>query len=404
MTHDQINCKKIWLIWILTLVFSFQMTSCTLLAREEYTANSRIPTTFRIEDGKGIAQAQLDSQEAELYDQIDAQLQNYTREISQGLEKYSDDTIVKVYMYVLIDHPEYFWLRDGYLLKSASGLFHKKKVLEPLYAIDPKKISACKMRVEQVRDDILDTVRTMATEYEKLLYIHDYIVSTAKYDTTAYTDIDTENPDARSLESTTAYGALINKQALCGGYTKAFQYLAEAAGIRCTTVTGHKKDGESHVWNLVVLDSECYYIDVTWDDPVFMIDDRFSEDRGEVFYNYFCITEDELLRTHIIDGEQNIALPQCTAVKYNYFIYHDAYLETYTLEGVARIWKTAANAAHQMAYIKFGGAEEMQLAIRELFEKKEIFDILAAAGCETGTASYSRDAEHYILTVDFGYV
>ena len=96
MTHDQINCKKIWLIWILTLVFSFQMTSCTLLAREEYTANSRIPTTFRIEDGKGIAQAQLDSQEAELYDQIDAQLQNYTREISQGLEKYSDDTIVKV--------------------------------------------------------------------------------------------------------------------------------------------------------------------------------------------------------------------------------------------------------------------------------------------------------------------
>ena len=139
MTHDQINCKKIWLIWILTLVFSFQMTSCTLLAREEYTANSRIPTTFRIEDGKGIAQAQLDSQEAELYDQIDAQLQNYTREISQGLEKYSDDTIVKVYMYVLIDHPEYFWLRDGYLLKSASGLFHKKKVLEPLYAIDPKK-------------------------------------------------------------------------------------------------------------------------------------------------------------------------------------------------------------------------------------------------------------------------
>ena len=237
-----------------------------------------------------------------------------------------------------------------------------------------------------------------------MLYIHDYLISTVKYDTAAYTDIDTEQPSPRSLESTTAYGALINGTALCGGYAKAFQYLAEAAGIRCTTVTGHKKDGEPHIWNLVILDGEGYYVDVTWDDPVPLPENENSEERGEVFYNYFCITEEELLRTHVIDGEDNIALPDCTAETYNYFIYHDAYLETYSLDGAARILERAASAAQKMAYIKFGGEEEMDLAIRELFDEKEIFDILAAAGCETGTASYSRDAEHSILTVNFGYV
>ncbi len=404
MVYKQVKLKKIWLVWILTVVLSLQAAACALLQGEEYRADPKAKVVFRVEDDTGIAKAQLDPQETLLYDEIDLQLQNYADKISVGLDEYSDETIVKVYFYVLIDHPEYFWLRDAYLLKTATSLFDRKKVLEPFYAIPRDEIDACKERVERVRDEILQAVEAMPSDYEKLLYIHDYIVSTTRYDTEAYTDIDTETPSARSLESTTAYGVLINKWALCGGYAKAFQYLAEAAGIRCTTVTGHKKDGESHIWNIVVLDGDCYYVDVTWDDPVSIVDDAAFDDKGEIFYNYFCITEKELLKTHIIDGEQNIAIPGCTAVKYNYFIYHNAYLETYTLRAAAEIIKTAASAAQKMAYLKFAEAEAMDLAIKELFGEREIFEILADAGCETGTASYSRDDEHYILTVDFGYV
>ncbi len=404
MAENRKNYKKTWAAWLLTFLVSLSSVSCAVLAGPEYKADPQHPAEFRLADGAGLARLQLDDRELELYDRIDAALRNYEDQISEGLEDYSDDTIVKVYRYVLIDHPEYFWLRDGYLLKSATGLFRRKKVLEPLYAVEREHIEAYREQIVRIKDEILDTAETLPGEYETLLYIHDYLVSTVKYDTAAYTDIDTEQPSSRSLESTTAYGALINGTALCGGYAKAFQYLAEAAGIRCTTVTGHKKDGEPHIWNLVILDGEGYYVDVTWDDPVPLSETENSEERGEVFYNYFCITEEELLRTHVIDGEDNIALPDCTAETYNYFIYHDAYLETYSLDGAARILERAASAAQKMAYIKFSGEEDMDLAIHELFEEKEIFDILAAAGCETGTASYSRDAEHSILTVNFGYV
>jgi len=399
-----VRIGKLWMVWVAAIVFSCAAVSCAWGKGDEYAADLGRSPEFQVAAGMGIAKAQLDSREAELYDKIDDALRNYADQISDGLEDYSDNTIVKVYQYVLTDHPEYFWLREGYLLKTASGLFERKKVLEPLYAIEKSEIAACRERMELVCGAISETVRTLPSEYEKLLYIHDYIVSTTKYDTTAYTDIDTEHPAERSLQSTTAYGTLVNKRALCGGYAKAFQYLAEAAGIRCTTVTGHKKDGESHIWNIVVLEGACYYVDVTWDDPVSPAEDGNSEDRGEIFYNYFCITEEELLKTHVIDGEYNIALPECTADKYNYFIYHDAYLEPYTIEAAARILEKAAAAAQKMAYLKFGSENAMDEAIRDLFEKKEIFDILAGAGCETGTASYSRDTEHYILTVNFGYV
>lgn len=79
------------------------------------------------------------------------------------------------------------------------------------------------------------------------------------YDFRYYTD-----PASMPYESTTAYGALKDDLAICGGYAQALQALYERVGIPCLTVSG-QWNGENHMWNLVWLDGEWRYCDATSD-------------------------------------------------------------------------------------------------------------------------------------------
>lgn len=50
---------------------------------------------------------------------------------------------------------------------------------------------------------------------------------------------------------------------VCAGYARAFQYLCSLGGIECHYVTGYVSDGENHAWNIVVIDGENYFVDLT---------------------------------------------------------------------------------------------------------------------------------------------
>ena len=59
----------------------------------------------------------------------------------------------------------------------------------------------------------------------------------------------------------TAYGALVNKEAVCEGYAKAYKLLLNAMGIECDVVINAE-----HAWNVVQLEGKWYLVDVTNDD------------------------------------------------------------------------------------------------------------------------------------------
>lgn len=63
----------------------------------------------------------------------------------------------------------------------------------------------------------------------------------------------------------TAYGALIQRKASCGGYTKAFSLLCDKAGIECIEESGLVKN-EGHAWNMVKYGGKWYMCDVTFGD------------------------------------------------------------------------------------------------------------------------------------------
>ena len=99
------------------------------------------------------------------------------------------------------------------------------------------------------------------------------------------------SPGKMPYDSMTAYGALQNNLAICGGYAQAFQLLLEQAGIPCITVTG-SLGGENHMWNLARIDGQWLYFDPT-------------SDRGRAAYGFQCCgAEAEALQGHEWDEDR----------------------------------------------------------------------------------------------------
>lgn len=102
------------------------------------------------------------------------------------------------------------------------------------------------------------------------LYLHDAIAAKATY----YT----ENPQPKLARFQSAFGALIDGQANCQGYSDAFYMLATMCGLTADKVCGYGND-EAHTWNTITFGNESYFVDVTWDDGKCIFDN--------VPYNYY---------------------------------------------------------------------------------------------------------------------
>lgn len=153
-----------------------------------------------------------------------------------------------------------------------------------------------KNELDQVLDEIIENylTDTMSIE-EKIKTIHDYIITTTKYDK------ERSDNKVKKYKSDTAYGALIEHHAICGGYSDAMKLFLDRLGIE-----NYKIASENHIWNLVKIHNEWLHLDLTWDDPI--------TDTGEdvLEYDYFLITTEEL---QSLETEQHV---------YNKVIYPEA--------------------------------------------------------------------------------
>jgi len=132
--------------------------------------------------------------------------------------------------------------------------------------------------IEKKRDEILKGIEKDMTAEEKARYIHDYLAQNCKY------------VIEFNYFNGTAYGCLVEGEARCEGYAKAFDYLMEAVGVRTIIITGTTDDGEAHAWNKFEgTDGKWYNVDVTWDD---------NDEVGEGNHCYFMSSNDAFYKTH----------------------------------------------------------------------------------------------------------
>ncbi|SHH26960.1 transglutaminase domain-containing protein [Clostridium grantii] len=161
-------------------------------------------------------------------------------------------------------------------------------VLTITYAKTKEEMVAIETQVKNKANEILKNIITEGmSDYEKEIAIHDYIVSNTCYDYQNYVN------NTLSYDAHTDYGVLIKGQAVCDGYAIAAYRLLNLAGIECSYVVGYA-GGVPHAWNKVKIDGKYYYLDITWDDPV------TSNGTNILTYNYFNLSESEILKDHVI--------------------------------------------------------------------------------------------------------
>ena len=174
--------------------------------------------------------------------------------------------VLEVY---LSDYPENFWFDGVYRLATYTsnsaaavmypelGLYGEVLTKEQIQAAQEKFDRETDKIIARMNREVKEEASLYETQYNKALWLHDTVAKTVKYE---------QGPNHQ-----TAYGALIDRRAICAGYCELYQVLLRKAGIESWAVKGvgiNPMNGtaESHEWTLMWLDGNCVYTDVTWDD------------------------------------------------------------------------------------------------------------------------------------------
>ncbi len=233
----------------------------------------------------------------------------------------TEQQVSELYEAFVQDNPAFFHIGSVYGYDGRQyGKDRCFTALKLTYTMSVEERVFARKALENRCKTLLETLSPTMTAFQKELALHDALIAQCTYDEAAAAD---KQPLTTYPSSFTAYGALVEGKAVCEGYAHAMQYLLEAAGVTATVVTGHDAQGQPHMWNAVVLEGDVYHLDATWND---------AEDLPT--YAYFNLNDEELKRTHTVDGH-NFGLKDAAATEQNYYRMTDSYLDTLRIEDIA---------------------------------------------------------------------
>lgn len=266
------------------------------------------------------------------------------------------------------DHPEIFWPTGtmGFYADESTT------IVQVYSRYSPEEVDSRVNAVRQAANEFYASVPDNLSEYDRELLVHDFILERTEYDS----DVDTVDFDSNNPDIYTAYGALVNRKAVCEGYARAFQMLMNGLGVDCVGVIGSSRD-QMHIWNAVKLSGGWYNVDATWDD------------QEEIYarYIYFNIDDDMLLENHTyapmysdmtddeINGESgdynasvmNIFIPGCYDRTMSYYCRSTPHLTDYDGAEVKSALRTAAEAQEEYFIFYIDESFDFEDTVYELF-------------------------------------
>lgn len=212
-----------------------------------------------------------------------------------------------VYTLFYSDYPEYFWINGAWSVKSSKWESTVILTMKPTYTVTGDALTAARAAYNAKVSQL--TAGLSGSDYDKAKTLHDRLIDTVTYTSTA--------------NDQNAYGALVEGKAVCNGYARAYQHLLMTVGIPAWYVNGTSYNPSTnipvgHAWNLVKIDGQWYYTDVTWDDQ-----------GANTFYTYFHITTQQLLQGHTIGSVFADLVPTATATAANYYVKEGRVFDAY---------------------------------------------------------------------------
>ncbi len=240
------------------------------------------------------------------YDNLDSNAKTAYTLILPGLYKHREAIEIpeitseefNLLMYALsYDNPDLCCIGTQSSLKTQGNRFYYC----PSYTHSEQECAAVKERLETAVSKALSGISKDAGEYEKELYVHDYICKICTYD---------ESGDKQDKIS--AYSVFVDGSAVCEGYAKAAKLLLDRLSVKNYLITGNAADEsggtQGHMWNIVTVNSQNYHLDITWDD----MDSQELFDGNHIYFN---LTDEMMGKTH---SDFNPAENNCNFTDYNY--------------------------------------------------------------------------------------
>ncbi len=313
---------------VLILSVTFSLCGCSFARQAADTFYSGLgrlvvgePRQAASVSGDRYAYQQLGPEEQTVYDQIVETVANQAERASVSTE--SEKVLERAYTAVMADYGEFFWV-SGYRYNTyTSGDQVIGMEILPVYTMDQTQREAEQRQVQEEASRWLGEVSPQAGDYEKAKFVYETLIQRVDYALDAV--------ESQNILSVFLYG-----ETVCQGYAEAAAYLLQRLGIQCAVVTGTAQ-GEPHAWNLVRLDGEYYYMDVTWGNSTYLTEDE--QEKKTVDYAYLNLTTEELMETHVADGQ--ISLPQCTATEDNYFRREGLYFSRWDPEAIGNVFGEA---------------------------------------------------------------
>lgn len=262
----------------------------------------------------GIHYSMLNANDQKLYSMLLFALRGCKKTLALSGVKASN--MSNVFKAIDFDHPEIFYVNYG--ASMCVGALLGPKVLNIAYLYSMRDIKLYQQQLlQQLNAFKSEYISAYASDYEKVLKIHDYLKTHASYHFAA-----AANPNAVGARN--AYnivGALIDGQCVCEGYAKAMLWLCSETGIEAMTVLGTACDAQrgisgGHAWNIVKINGCYQHVDVTWDAQNAMND--FPT------YMYLNLSDEQIRKNHSWTGNY----PECKETAYNYFHVNNAIFGT----------------------------------------------------------------------------
>ena len=204
----------------------------------------------------------------------------------------SREETADIYFAIVRTHPEFFYVENGagfsilngYVV-SFSPYYNEKLATEEV-------ISALNDRVNKILDE---TTAPGMSQVEKALSLHDYLVLHCAYDW-GTSNVQEKGENGAPLYTPpsqvyTAYGSLMEGNAVCQGYAMGYNLLLNKAGINARYVTS---SSINHGWSLVELNGKWYHVDVTWDDPMWGSTGSSYDMPGYCSHTYFLLSSEAM--------------------------------------------------------------------------------------------------------------
>lgn len=194
-------------------------------------------------------------------------------------DSHSQSLIRTAFSNIVNSHPELYYVDSTYWMYNTPTEY-TRLVFQLRYADDviddlDRQILAA---VKKAKSFVLPGM----TPLQIAMVLHDYLALNIHYNANVANHLPADNPQVYDV-----VGALINGDAVCQGYTLAYEMLLNEYGIENSTTSS---DAINHIWNQVCLDGYWYNVDVTWDDPVPDLPGRVGHDQflrtDETFVNH----------------------------------------------------------------------------------------------------------------------